>query len=158
MMKSIPGHFSLSPEGLFFRYAYVCAEDQMKDHVITGEEKLVLDDLIRQNAAPSRTFAEKCFPDAMKDMQKLSGIAEPSEWTKEQVQKFWRSHQGVGGDCRVLFAQVLETPKPLIAVVKVDDPEKQTSDIYNALNFYNIPLCSGDIVTLHYRVVIEKVE
>lgn len=149
---------TLTPEQLFLRYAYVCTHDRLNRGLIKEEHCATLRELVLGNGDPDQALLAECFADATRSLLAFAQQQGKPPWTLETITLFWRYNHGHEGDCRVLHGMVLVASSSKKVVVRVYSDDAKKSSDYFALNDYGHSLLAGDRVTLHRRVIIERVE
>ena len=127
----------------FLRFASVCAESRFAAGLISKDDLEKIRWHIQEGIKPEIEFLKRCFPDA---------AANITDWSYASVGEYWHKNHGHTGDCAVTKAVVCDILFSVSVLVLADNRT------FAALNVYDIDLQSGDVVYLHKKTIIEKVE
>jgi hypothetical protein len=139
----------LSGEHIFFRYAFPCAEDKLRQGKISEPHYLRLKEYAETGERPPRSLLKYCFPHAFQALRDYAQNSfSQSAWDVDVVTEYWRYGHGKSGECRVREATV----RAFLSEKGVLMDEENGA----FLNIYGLSLLKGDPVYLHRRIVIEK--
>jgi hypothetical protein len=144
---------------LFLRYAFPCAEDQLRANKISHTDFKNLEWLISNidvnKQSPKIFFLRKCFPNAVQSLERFATENNREVWLFKTVAEFWRYHHGHTGECAVRRLVVFGIGGEII---NIDSPNAEMHLYKKMINLYRLSLKVGDSIIVHRRIVIEKIE
>ncbi len=142
---------NLTPEQLFFRYAWPCADKRLMEGKITekqyGELRTHKDN---PHLSPERSFLEACFPQAFASLRILGNETSRSAWDSRNVEDYWRMFHDGPSPVRVYVIEERRGDGTLFASFR------DKSELL--INPYSLTPEKGSRVYVHMHCVIERYE
>jgi len=150
---SIVADQDMTGEQLFLRYAFPCAEGRLIRGKITEQQMKQLKVLIENDVEPKRQFLRYCFPHAYRRLREFAqkNNIDHKRWEYDTISNFWRYHHEHQGDCRVYHGMIVSKKEKIVTVMNSDPPYMPII----AINYYDLPACTGDTAYVHLRMVTE---
>lgn len=139
---------NLSPEQLFFRYAWPCAEKRLMEKKITETQyrrlKTYKDN---PHLSPEQSLLETCFPQAFDSLRILGNETDRSAWDNRNVKDYWRMFHDGPSPVRVYVVEERRGDGTLFASLR--------GESLLLIDPYSLELEKGRHAYVHMRCVIE---
>lgn len=141
---------SLTPEQLFFRYAWPCAETMRSKGNITDRQYRALKEY-RDNPhlLPLQDILEICFPRACVALRLLGNETRREAWDIDNVAEYWRMYHAGSTPVRVYRVEEVRCDGTILAT-------QPPVPIELLNNPYSLDLRKGDQVYAHVNCAIEQ--
>jgi len=146
----------MTGQQLFLRYAFPCTEtpfgifDGKKARILSPGHRAEILGLIEHNGQPRTSLLRFCYPYAFRMLREYAQRNGLERWALATVTEFWRHHHGHIGECRVRRAVVADAGNgDTTSFVSCD------GETLPVINYYHLPLCMGQHVYIHLRVIAE---
>ncbi len=151
----------MDAEELFFKYAYPCTQALYDFKNIDKERLDEIEGFFERKDVPSRELLEDTYKEAIRRINEFSDVVWDIDVIKryflEEHNRFIDKGDGFYKDAPEYFRELCKVHIGAVLEVFDDHVEiEYEGKKKKVINIYDLSICKGDTVSVHYFIIIEK--